>query len=201
MQTEKKVRNVTISGFGTLDSHYTPDDDIVGVGDDGTRETIVLMGKDIRVFGVTLLNTNPQCHAWGYCLSINPNWTPLANYSDLFDASELQTDPPYKFRKAHCQVKEHNMNCVTRILSVSHNAIGGIAPRTPTSKLHLVSVPNQTHNFDDYDCVHCTLCFPNLSICPDGLIGAGSGWLFVSVLLLHGHNMNSIPVGTIYLYN
>lgn len=107
VQTEKKVNNVTISGYGTLDSHYDPTDyDIPGVSDDRTMQTIVIFGKNINVFGVTLTNTKPECGSWGYCLNINPNWAPLPDYTDPFGAEELQLkDPPFKFRQAHCQEK------------------------------------------------------------------------------------------------
>jgi hypothetical protein len=106
VQTEKKVKNVIISGYGTLDNHYTPEDEIIGISDDRTRQTIVIFGKNINVFGVTLINTDPECGAWGYCLNINPNWAPMPDYDDPFDADELQLkDPPFKFRQAHCQEK------------------------------------------------------------------------------------------------
>ena len=40
-------------------------------------------------------------------LNFNPNWAPLpdpdAKFKKQFDASELQTGPPYRFHQAHCQ--------------------------------------------------------------------------------------------------
>ena len=110
IQTDKKVRNVEISGYGILDNHYEPEEyDIQGVSDDGSMQTITIYGKNIMVFGLTLVNTNPKCHAFGYCLNINANWSPLADPNNPFEAGELQgKDPPYKFHRAHCQ--ELNMD-------------------------------------------------------------------------------------------
>ena len=110
IQTEEKVKNVLISGYGVLDNHYPPTEyDIQGLSDDGSMQTITIYGKNIRVYGVTMLNTNKKCHAFGYCLNLNANWSPLANVSNPFEASELQNkDPPYKYHKAHCQ--ELNMD-------------------------------------------------------------------------------------------
>jgi hypothetical protein len=140
VQTEETVSNVTITGLGTLETHYDlllggPDNDdaVVGASDDRTRQNLVILGTNIKVFGVTLINTNPDCghNAWGYCASINPNWIPLPNPSDPFDAAELQKDPPYKARKAYCQQKNmddspnydlHLENCPT-----SHPGGGGAA--------------------------------------------------------------------------
>ena len=57
--------------------------------------------------GVTILNTNPTCGAWGYCLNINANWSPIGDPTDPFSADELQDQtvpsPDYKPRQAHCQ--------------------------------------------------------------------------------------------------
>jgi hypothetical protein len=109
VQTEKKVNNVTIEGYGVLDAHYDIEPDVVGIGDDATHQTITIYGKNIRVHGLTIINTNPTCGAWGYCLNINANWSPLAEQGDPFDATELQNnDPPFKYRRAHCQ--ENNMD-------------------------------------------------------------------------------------------
>ena len=110
IQTDKKVKNVEISGYGILDNHYEPEEyDIQGVSDDGSMQTITIYGKNIRVFGVTLINTNPACHAFGYCLNINANWSPLADANNPFEAGELQgKNPPYKYHRAHCQ--ELNMD-------------------------------------------------------------------------------------------
>lgn len=113
MQTEKKVDNVLISGYGVLDAHYDLEPDLVGISDDATQQTIGIYGKNIKVFGVTILNTNPNCGAWGYCLNINANWSPVGqDPADPFGANELQNQakpaPNYKFRQAHCQ--ERNMD-------------------------------------------------------------------------------------------
>ena len=108
IQTDKKVKNVEISGYGVLDNHYEPEEyDIQGVSDDGSMQTITIYGKNIRVFGVTLINTNPTCHAFGYCLNINANWSPLAatTHSRRGIAGK---NPPYKYHRAHCQ--ELNMD-------------------------------------------------------------------------------------------
>mmetsp|Transcript_24385 Transcript_24385/g.55677 ORF Transcript_24385/g.55677 Transcript_24385/m.55677 type:complete len:778 (-) Transcript_24385:57-2390(-) len=106
VQTEKKVKNVLIQGYGTLDVHYDLKPDVVGISDDATRQNVGIFGKNIRVTGLTLINTNPTCGLFGYCLNINANWSPLGNKDDPFDAWELQLkDPPYKFHKAHCQEK------------------------------------------------------------------------------------------------
>ncbi|GMI35654.1 hypothetical protein TeGR_g13029 [Tetraparma gracilis] len=108
VQTEKKVDNVLISGYGTLDAHYDLEPDLVGISDDNTHQTIGIYGKNIRVHGVTILNTNPKCGAWGYCLNINANWSPIGDPSDPFGADELQDQttpaPSYKPRQAHCQL-------------------------------------------------------------------------------------------------
>lgn len=45
VHTEKKVKNVRIIGYGTLDVHYTPKDEIMGVSDDRTRQNIGIFGK------------------------------------------------------------------------------------------------------------------------------------------------------------
>jgi hypothetical protein len=59
--------------------------------------------------GLTLINTNPNCGNFGYCLNINANWSPLTSYETEFDVYELQTGtPPYTFYPAHCQ--ENNMD-------------------------------------------------------------------------------------------
>ena len=59
--------------------------------------------------GLTLLNTNPTCGLFGYCLNINANWSPLTNSNKPFDVYELQAgSPPYSFQQAHCQ--ENNMD-------------------------------------------------------------------------------------------
>eukprot|EP00520_Triparma_pacifica_P009227 CAMPEP_0118644180 /NCGR_PEP_ID=MMETSP0785-20121206/6798_1 /TAXON_ID=91992 /ORGANISM="Bolidomonas pacifica, Strain CCMP 1866" /LENGTH=716 /DNA_ID=CAMNT_0006535915 /DNA_START=100 /DNA_END=2246 /DNA_ORIENTATION=- len=109
VQTEKKVDNVLISGYGILDAHYDLEPDVVGISDDNTHQNIGIYGKNIRVHGVTILNTNPKCHAWGYCLNINANWSPIGDPSDPFGADELQDQtlpaPSYKPRQAHCQEK------------------------------------------------------------------------------------------------
>lgn len=109
VQTEKKVKNVLLKGYGTLDVHYDLDDDDIGINDDATRQNIGIYGKNIRVMGLTLLNTNPTCDMFGYCLNINANWSPLTNSKKAFDVYELQVgDPPYTFYQAHCQ--ENNMD-------------------------------------------------------------------------------------------
>ena len=110
IQTNKKVKSVEISGYGVLDNHYEPQEyDIQGLSDDGSMQTITIYGKSIRLFGVTLINTTPKCHAFSYCLNINANWSPLADAHNPFEAGELQgKDPPYKYHKAHCQ--ELNMD-------------------------------------------------------------------------------------------
>lgn len=61
VQTEKKVDNVVIKGYGTLDVHYDLEDDLIGISDDATRQNIGIYGKNIDVEGVTLINTNPTC--------------------------------------------------------------------------------------------------------------------------------------------
>ena len=59
--------------------------------------------------GLTLLNTNPTCGLFGYCLNINANWSPVTNSNKPFDVYELQSgSPPYSFQQAHCQ--ENNMD-------------------------------------------------------------------------------------------
>jgi len=107
VQTEKKVKNVLLKGYGTLDVHYDLDDDVIGVSDDATRQNVGIFGKNIRVDGLTLINTNPTCGLFGYCLNINANWSPLAEPTrGPFDAFDLQLkDPPFAFRQAHCQEK------------------------------------------------------------------------------------------------
>jgi len=109
VQTEKKVKDVTIQGYGTLDSHYDLEDDLFGISDDATRQNIGIYGKNITVFGVTMVNTNPTCYAFGYCLNINANWSPIVSTStlekDRFDADQLQNrDPPFPYHPAHCQL-------------------------------------------------------------------------------------------------
>ena len=72
-------------------------------------QNIGIYGKNIQVMGLTLLNTNPTCGLFGYCLNINANWSPLTNTNEPFDVYELQTgNPPYTFYQAHCQ--ENNMD-------------------------------------------------------------------------------------------
>ena len=106
VQTEKKVKNVNIQGYGTLDVHHNLKYDLVGISDDATRQNVGIYGKNIEVKGLTLLNTNPTCGLFGYCLNINANWSPIVDKNDPFDADELQLkDPPFKFRQAHCQDK------------------------------------------------------------------------------------------------
>ncbi|GMI48064.1 hypothetical protein TrCOL_g11427 [Triparma columacea] len=109
VQTEKKVDNVLISGYGVLDTHYDLEPDLVGISDDNTHQSIGIYGKNIRVHGVTIINTNPKCDVWGYCLNINANWSPIGDLADPFGADELQNQalpaPSYKPRKAHCQEK------------------------------------------------------------------------------------------------
>ncbi len=105
VQTEKKVKNVLLKGYGTLDVHYDLDDDVIGISDDATRQNVGIYGKNIQVEGLTLLNTNPTCGLFGYCLNINANWSPLAS-DEPFDAFDLQLkDPPFPFHQAHCQQK------------------------------------------------------------------------------------------------
>ena len=59
--------------------------------------------------GLTLLNTNPTCGLFGYCLNINANWSPLTDSNKAFDVYELQVgNPPYTYYPAHCQ--ENNMD-------------------------------------------------------------------------------------------
>ncbi len=114
VQTEEKVNNVLISGYGILDTHYDLQFDWVGVSDDATHQSIGIYGKNIRIHGITIINTNPTCHTWGYCLEINANWSPLNDIdtiNDPFGADELQVQDPlprYKPRRAHCQ--ENNMD-------------------------------------------------------------------------------------------
>lgn len=74
VQTEKKVKNINIHGYGTLDVHYDLEPDLVGISDDATRQNIGIYGKNIQVSGLTFLNTNPTCGLFGYCLNINANW-------------------------------------------------------------------------------------------------------------------------------
>lgn len=38
VQTEKKVKNVLLKGYGTLDVHYDLDYDLIGISDDATRQ-------------------------------------------------------------------------------------------------------------------------------------------------------------------
>ena len=38
VQTEKKVKNILLKGFGTLDVHYDLDADVIGISDDATRQ-------------------------------------------------------------------------------------------------------------------------------------------------------------------
>jgi hypothetical protein len=38
VQTQKKVKNVLLKGYGTLDVHYDLDDDVIGISDDATRQ-------------------------------------------------------------------------------------------------------------------------------------------------------------------
>ena len=109
VQTEQKVDGVIIAGYGVLDNHYPPFEyDIPGESDDASRQAIHILGKNIQVHGLTLVNTNEDCGEFGFALNINANWAPLADEDDHFEAGELQTDPPYKFRQAHCQ--ERNMD-------------------------------------------------------------------------------------------
>lgn len=106
VQTEKKVKNIILKGYGTLDVHYDLEPDLIGISDDATRQNVGIYGKNIQVFGLTLINTNPTCGLFGYCLNINANWSPLTNDDEPFDAFDLQLkNPPYKFRQAHCQEK------------------------------------------------------------------------------------------------
>ena len=100
------------SGYGTIETHYDLEPDLVGISDDATHQTISIYGKNIRVHGVTILNTNPKCGTWGYCLNMNANWSPIGDPTDPFGADELQDQtqpaPAYKPRQAHCQ--ENNMD-------------------------------------------------------------------------------------------
>mmetsp|Transcript_14777 Transcript_14777/g.21797 ORF Transcript_14777/g.21797 Transcript_14777/m.21797 type:complete len:607 (-) Transcript_14777:178-1998(-) len=109
VQTTQKVSDVTISGYGVLDNHYSPVDyDVPGKTDDGSRQTIHILGKNINIFGLTLVNTNEDCAEFGYALNVNANWAPIADYPDdnVFEAGELQNaNPPYQPRQAHCQEK------------------------------------------------------------------------------------------------
>lgn len=106
VQTEKKVKNIILKGYGTLDVHYDLEDDEIGISDDATRQNVGIYGKNIQVYGLTLINTNPTCGLFGYCLNINANWSPLTNDDKPFDAFDLQLkDPPFAFRQAHCQEK------------------------------------------------------------------------------------------------
>ena len=90
VQTEKKVDNVLISGYGILDAHYDLEPDVVGVSDDNTHQNIGIYGKNIKVHGVTIIRSNPKCHAWGYCLNINANWSPIGDPTDPFGAGEAK---------------------------------------------------------------------------------------------------------------
>ena len=105
IQTDKKVNNVRILGYGVLENHYEPEEyDVQGTSDDGSVQGITLYGKNLLVEGVTLINTHRKCHAFGYCLNFNANWSPLADAANPFEAGELQgKDMPYKFHRAHCQ--------------------------------------------------------------------------------------------------
>jgi len=109
VQTEKKVNNILLKGYGTLDAHYDLEYDEIGISDDATRQNVGIYGKNIRVNGLTLINTNPTCGLFGYCLNFNANWSPLTDSNTPFDAFDLQLkDPPFAFRQAHCQ--ENNMD-------------------------------------------------------------------------------------------
>eukprot|EP00534_Pseudo-nitzschia_fraudulenta_P001032 CAMPEP_0201119460 /NCGR_PEP_ID=MMETSP0850-20130426/3605_1 /ASSEMBLY_ACC=CAM_ASM_000622 /TAXON_ID=183588 /ORGANISM="Pseudo-nitzschia fraudulenta, Strain WWA7" /LENGTH=888 /DNA_ID=CAMNT_0047385179 /DNA_START=22 /DNA_END=2688 /DNA_ORIENTATION=- len=109
VQTERKVKNVVLKGYGTLDVHYNLEPDVIGISDDATRQNVGIYGKNIQVMGLTLLNTNPTCGLFGYCLNINANWSPLPKDNEPFDVFELQNgNPPYSFQQAHCQ--ENNMD-------------------------------------------------------------------------------------------
>ena len=103
VQTERKASNVTIRGYGTLDAHYLLAG-TVGASDDSSREIIAVFGKNVRVDGVTLINTIPTCAAVCYCLNINADWAPMASADDPFSASELVShNPPFKYHRANCQ--------------------------------------------------------------------------------------------------
>ena len=109
IQTKQKVNNVRISGYGVLDNAYPPTEyDLPGETDDGSRQTIHILGKNIEISGLTLVNTFKECGEFGYALNINANWAPLAvspaDSLGVFEAGELQNgNPPYKARPAHCQ--------------------------------------------------------------------------------------------------
>ncbi|KAL7546254.1 hypothetical protein ACHAWF_012767 [Thalassiosira exigua] len=108
VQTKQKVNNVLISGYGLLDNHYPPVEyDVPGVTDDGSRQAIHILGTNVKVHGLTIVNTNAGCAEFGYALNVNANWAPLQAYEGrepVFEAGELQNaDPPYLPRKAHCQ--------------------------------------------------------------------------------------------------
>ena len=65
VQVHQKVNNVVIAGYGTLDNHYVPENEEPGIGDDASRQQIVVFGKNIQVFGVTMINTYPECSFFG----------------------------------------------------------------------------------------------------------------------------------------
>ena len=54
VQTEKKVDNVLISGYGILDTHYDLEPDLVGISDDATHQSVGIYGKNIYVHGITV---------------------------------------------------------------------------------------------------------------------------------------------------
>ena len=114
IQTKQKINNVHISGYGVLDNAYPPTEyDIPGESDDGSRQAIHIFGKNIEIFGLTIVNTFKECGEFGYAININANWAPLAispaDSMGVFEAGELQNgNPPYKARPAHCQ--DFNMN-------------------------------------------------------------------------------------------
>lgn len=114
IQTKQKIDNVVISGYGVLDNNYPPTEyDIPGSTDDGSRQAIHLLGKNIHISGLTIVNTFSECGEFGYALNVNANWSPMAaTYpaNDVFEAGELQNgNPPYSSnRPAHCQ--ENNMD-------------------------------------------------------------------------------------------
>mmetsp|Transcript_11164 Transcript_11164/g.16791 ORF Transcript_11164/g.16791 Transcript_11164/m.16791 type:complete len:766 (-) Transcript_11164:110-2407(-) len=109
IQTKQKVNNVLIRGYGVLDNAYPPTEyDIPGESDDGSRQAIHILGKNIEISGLSIVNTLKECGEFGYALNINANWAPVAvspaDSLGVFEAGELQNgNPPYKARPAHCQ--------------------------------------------------------------------------------------------------
>jgi len=85
VQTTSRVTNVRMMGVGgaVVDNAYPPEEyDVPGSTDDGSRQTIHILGKSVVVRGLTLVNTNTGCGEFGYALNINANWAPIQDPSD-----------------------------------------------------------------------------------------------------------------------